>query len=105
GHPAGRGRREGVSGMLPKKRLGRPMIQKLPIVAGPAHPPAAHTAPPAPGGPPAPHQPLPLAVGERPAWGGLPVTAPTTIAPASEPKRRRPTAEPAPKPAAPPAGG
>ena len=88
-----------VRGMLPKNRLGRQMIKKLHIVAGPEHPHGAQ-------------KPVPLAVGERPAWDGLPVpaTAPTPTAPkasrpASKPDapapRKTPTAEPAPKPVAP----
>jgi large subunit ribosomal protein L13 len=88
-----------VRGMLPKNRIGRQMIKKLHIVAGPEHPHGAQ-------------KPVPLAVGERPAWDGLPVpaTAPTPTAPkasrpASKPDapapRKKPTAEPAPKPVAP----
>ena len=59
-----------VRGMLPKNRIGRQMIKKLHIVAGPEHPHGAQ-------------KPVPLAVGERPAWDGLPVpaTAPTPTAP------------------------
>ncbi len=52
-----------VRGMLPKNRLGRQMIKKLHVVAGPEHP---HQA----------QKPVDLAVGERPAWEGLPVPAP-----------------------------
>ena len=88
-----------VRGMLPKNRIGRQMIKKLHIVAGPEHPHGAQ-------------KPVPLAVGERPAWDGLPVpaTAPTptkpkATRPASKPDapapRKKPTAEPAPKPVAP----
>ena len=88
-----------VRGMLPKNRLGRQMNWKPHIVAGPEHPHGAQ-------------KPVPLAVGERPAWDGLPVpaTAPTPTAPkasrpASKPDapapRKTPTAEPAPKPVAP----
>jgi large subunit ribosomal protein L13 len=49
-----------IRGMLPKNRLGRAMIRKLHVVAGPEHPHAAQ-------------KPTALAAGERPAWGGLPV--------------------------------
>lgn len=52
-----------IRGMLPKNRLGRAMIKKLHVVAGPEHPHAAQ-------------KPVPLAIGERPAWEGLPVKAP-----------------------------
>ncbi len=48
-----------VRGMLPKNRLGRAMIKKLHVVAGPEHP---HLA----------QKPAALALGERPAWEGLP---------------------------------
>jgi large subunit ribosomal protein L13 len=59
-----------VRGMLPKNRLGRQMIGKLHVVAGPEHPHAAQ-------------KPVALGVGERPIWEGLPA---------------RPTAKPGPKP-------
>jgi large subunit ribosomal protein L13 len=49
-----------IRGMLPKNRLGRAMIRKLHVVAGPEHPHAAQ-------------QPTALSAGERPGWGGLPV--------------------------------
>jgi hypothetical protein len=57
-----------VWGMLPKNRLGRKMIGKLHVVAGPDHP---HVA----------QKPTPLRVGERPVWSGLPdaVPAPARI--------------------------
>ena len=48
-----------IRGMLPKNRLGRAMIKKLHVVAGPEHP---HTA----------QKPQALAAGERPVWHGLP---------------------------------
>jgi large subunit ribosomal protein L13 len=48
-----------VRGMLPKNRLGRQMIKKLHVVAGGEHPHAAQ-------------KPIALAVGQRPAWDGLP---------------------------------
>jgi len=69
-----------VRGMLPKNRLGRAIINKLHVVAGPEHPHAAQ-------------QPVPYTLGEPPAWEGLP-----------EPKRRAPRAaasETAPEPTAP----
>jgi large subunit ribosomal protein L13 len=59
-----------VRGMLPKNRLGRQMIGKLHVVAGPEHPHAAQ-------------KPVALSVGERPRWGGLPA------APPAKPARRR----------------
>jgi large subunit ribosomal protein L13 len=72
-----------VRGMLPKNRLGRQMIKKLHVVAGPEHP---HQA----------QQPVALALGERPTWEGLPTPAPkaTRVAPVEEPTA------PAKKPAA-----
>jgi len=57
-----------VRGMLPKNSLGRQMIKKLHVVPGPEHPHAAQ-------------QPTVLALGERPAWRGLPST-PAPAAPA-----------------------
>jgi large subunit ribosomal protein L13 len=57
-----------VRGMLPKNRLGRQMIKKLHIVAGPDHPHAAQ-------------QPVALEVGARPAWDGLPAPAPKVQVP------------------------
>jgi large subunit ribosomal protein L13 len=48
-----------VRGMLPKNRLGRAMIGKLKVYEGPEHPHAAQ-------------KPAPLALGEVPAWDGLP---------------------------------
>lgn len=54
-----------VKGMLPKNRLGRSMVRKLHVVPGPDHPHAAQ-------------QPVPLALGQRPAWEGLPSPAPVT---------------------------
>jgi large subunit ribosomal protein L13 len=52
-----------VRGMLPKNRLGRAMVKKLHVVAGPEHP---HRA----------QQPIALSPGERPRWEGLPGPAP-----------------------------
>ena len=49
-----------IRGMLPKTRLGRQMISKLSVYAGPEHP---HQA----------QKPQPLALGAVPAWSGLPV--------------------------------
>jgi large subunit ribosomal protein L13 len=59
-----------VRGMLPKNSLGRAMIGKLQVYDGPEHP---HQA----------QKPAPLALGESPKWGGLPVREPK---PAPEPK-------------------
>jgi large subunit ribosomal protein L13 len=67
-----------VRGMLPKNSLGRQMIKKLHVVPGPEHPHQAQS-------------PVPLALGERPAWDGLPEPKP---APAPKPARRaKPRAE------------
>jgi large subunit ribosomal protein L13 len=52
-----------VRGMLPKNRLGRQMIGKLHVVAGPEHPHAAQ-------------KPVALSVGDRPRWDGLPAAPP-----------------------------
>jgi large subunit ribosomal protein L13 len=71
-----------VKGMLPKNTIGRQMVKKLHVVAGPEHPHAAQ-------------KPVALAVGERPAWGGLPAPAASTTAPA--PKKTT-KAKPAGKP-------
>ncbi len=68
-----------VRGMLPKNSLGRQMIKKLHVVPGPEHPHAAQS-------------PVALALGERPAWDGLPTRKP----PAPAPKPRAPKAKPAP---------
>src|SRR3712207_1168176 len=54
-----------VKGMLPHNRLGRQIIKKLHIVAGPEHPHAAQ-------------KPVVLAAGERPVWEGFPATKTTT---------------------------
>jgi large subunit ribosomal protein L13 len=48
-----------VRGMLPKNTIGRQMLKKLHVVPGPVHPHAAQA-------------PVVLALGERPAWNGLP---------------------------------
>jgi large subunit ribosomal protein L13 len=68
-----------VRGMLPKNSLGRQMIKKLHVVPGPEHPHAAQS-------------PVALALGERPAWDGLPTRKP----PAPAPKPRAPKAKPEP---------
>jgi large subunit ribosomal protein L13 len=60
-----------VRGMLPKNRLGRKMIGKLSVYEGAEHPHAAQS-------------PVPLGLGEIPAWTGLP--APPEPKPAPEPK-------------------
>ncbi len=86
-----------IRGMLPKNRLGRAMINKLHVIAGPDHPHAAQ-------------KPVELKLGERPKWEGLPEPkspkAPEPKAPA--PKKRtakrtaakRTAAKPAAKPKA-----
>ena len=51
-----------VRGMLPKNRLGRAMIKKLHVVAGPEH---RHQA----------QKPVDWTIGMRPAWEGLPAPA------------------------------
>jgi large subunit ribosomal protein L13 len=51
-----------VRGMLPKNRLGRAMIKKLHVVAGPEH---HHQA----------QKPVDWTLGMRPAWEGLPTPA------------------------------
>jgi large subunit ribosomal protein L13 len=66
-----------VRGMLPKNTLGRQMLNKLHVVPGPEHPHQAQS-------------PVALALGERPAWDGLPAK-PAPVA-----------AKPKPKPAAKP---
>ena len=62
-----------VRGMLPKNTLGRQMLKKLHVVPGAEHPHAAQS-------------PVALALGERPAWSGLP---PKTE---SKPKAAKPKA-------------
>jgi large subunit ribosomal protein L13 len=62
-----------VRGMLPKNRLGRSMIKKLHVEAGPEH---RHQA----------QKPEAWSIGTRPAWEGLPVAAPVApTRPSSEP--------------------
>ncbi len=52
-----------VRGMLPKNRLGRQMLRKLSVYAGPQHRHAAQ-------------KPEPLQIGEVPPWSGLPAPKP-----------------------------
>jgi len=68
-----------VRGMLPKNTIGRQMLKKLHVVSGPDHPHQAQS-------------PVVLALGERPAWDGLPAK------PAAE--AAKPKATPAAKPKA-----
>ena len=77
-----------IKGMLPKNRLGRAMVKKLQVYAGPEHP---HQA----------QKPQPLALGEVPKWDGLPKLEPKP-AKAPEPKapKRQQAEKPAPKRAA-----
>ena len=70
-----------VKGMLPKNTLGRQMVKKLHVVAGPEHPHAAQ-------------KPVAIAVGERPAWSGLPVAAAVTAPPAPKKAKAKPAAKP-----------
>jgi large subunit ribosomal protein L13 len=55
-----------IRGMLPKTRLGRQMISKLAVYAGPEHP---HQA----------QKPKALALGGVPVWEGLPVAKPKPV--------------------------
>jgi large subunit ribosomal protein L13 len=66
-----------IRGMLPKSRLGRQMISKLAVYAGPEHP---HQA----------QKPEPLPVGQVPAWDGLPAPRPK---PAPKPTSERASAK------------
>jgi large subunit ribosomal protein L13 len=70
-----------VRGMLPKNTIGRQMLKKLHVVPGPEHPHAAQA-------------PVVLALGERPAWNGLPAK-PAPTAPAAKPNAK--SAAPKPK--------
>jgi large subunit ribosomal protein L13 len=68
-----------VRGMLPKNSLGRAMIGKLKVYAGPEHPHRAQS-------------PERLALGEVPTWSGLPKpppAAPTGPQPKAQAKRSR----------------
>ncbi len=71
-----------VKGMLPKNSLGRSMLRKLQVYEGAEHPHAAQ-------------RPEPLAVGEVPAWGGLPAPAPEARPKAKSPARKPAGAKPA----------
>jgi len=77
-----------VRGMLPKNTIGRQMLKKLHVVPGAEHPHAAQA-------------PVTIAVGERPAWGGLPVKTPKAST-APKPKAPEATEKAASKPAAKP---
>src|SRR3954449_4551363 len=68
-----------VRGMLPKNTLGRQMLKKLHVVPGPEHPHQAQS-------------PVVLALGDRPAWDGLPAKP--------EPRAAKPKAKPAAEPKA-----
>jgi len=68
-----------VRGMLPKNTIGRQMLKKLHVVPGPEHPHQAQS-------------PVALALGERPAWDGLPAKP--------APESPKPKAKPAAKPKA-----
>ena len=68
-----------VRGMLPKNTIGRQMLKKLHVVPGPDHPHQAQS-------------PVVLALGERPAWDGLPAKP--------APEAAKPKATPAAKPKA-----
>ncbi len=76
-----------VRGMLPKNSLGRSMIKKLHVVAGPEH---QHQA----------QQPVPYTLGQPPVWEGLPEkqarpTKRATTAPTPEkPAAKKPAAKP-----------
>jgi large subunit ribosomal protein L13 len=76
-----------VRGMLPKNSLGRSMIKKLHVVAGPEH---QHQA----------QQPVPYTLGNPPVWEGLPEKQPrptkkATTAPTPEkPTAKKPAAKP-----------
>jgi large subunit ribosomal protein L13 len=67
-----------VKGMLPKNRLGRAMVKKLQVYEGAEHPHAAQ-------------QPVALALGEVPAWTGLPAPKPKPVR-ATKEERKRPAA-------------
>jgi large subunit ribosomal protein L13 len=66
-----------VRGMLPKNTLGRQMLKKLHVVPGPEHPHQAQA-------------PVALALGDRPAWDGLP----SKPAPAAATPKAKPAAKP-----------
>jgi large subunit ribosomal protein L13 len=73
-----------VRGMLPKNSLGRAMLSKLKVYAGPEHPHRAQS-------------PQPLSLGEVPKWSGLPTPQPAaSTAPRPKAPGKRPAARPAP---------
>ena len=73
-----------VRGMLPKNSLGRAMLGKLKVYAGPEHPHRAQS-------------PQPLSLGEVPKWSGLPKPqAVAQIGPQPKAPAKRPAAKPAP---------
>ena len=73
-----------VRGMLPKNSLGRAMLGKLKVYAGPEHPHRAQS-------------PQPLSLGEVPKWSGLPKPqAVASTAPQPKAPAKRPAAKPAP---------
>jgi len=79
-----------IRGMLPKNRLGRAMVKKLQVYAGPEHP---HEA----------QQPQPLSLGQIPKWDGLPkpeAKPVKEVEPEPKARRRRVAARPVAKPAA-----
>ena len=70
-----------IKGMLPHNRLGRQMASKLKVYAGPEH---RHEA----------QRPQPLALGEVPAWSGLPkVELEAPKAAETRPEGKAPTAK------------
>jgi len=80
-----------VRGMLPKNRLGRAMIRKLHVVAGPEHP---HRA----------QQPVAYSLGHPPMWEGLPKQKEPSVEAAKEKApaaKRASAARPATKPKTP----
>lgn len=73
-----------VRGMLPKNTIGRQMLKKLHVVPGPEHPHAAQS-------------PQALALGERPAWNGLPSKPAAGSKPKAAPKPKPKATSPKPK--------
>jgi large subunit ribosomal protein L13 len=72
-----------VRGMLPKNSLGRAMIGKLKVYAGPEHPHRAQS-------------PEPLLLGQVPSWSGLPKPQPVaTTGPQPKVPAKRSAAKPA----------
>jgi len=73
-----------VRGMLPKNSVGRAMLSKLKVYAGPEHPHRAQS-------------PQPLSLGEVPKWSGLPKPQPAApTGPQPKAPAKRPAAKPAP---------